>query len=53
MRKILFLLITCMSIATITHAQKVLTVHKSDRTTETYNTSAIDSIKFNSWKKEY
>lgn len=46
MKKIIFLLICSLSIITILFAQKVLTVYKSDGSTENYNTSAIDSIKF-------
>jgi uncharacterized Fe-S center protein len=46
MKKTIFLIIACLSIITIIYAQKILTVHKIDRTVDTYNTSAIDSIRF-------
>jgi uncharacterized Fe-S center protein len=46
MRKTIVLLITCLSIATIIFAQKILTIHKTNQSVETHNTSSIDSIKF-------
>jgi uncharacterized Fe-S center protein len=35
-----------MSIATIIFAQKIITVHKADQTTETFNSADVDSIRF-------
>lgn len=35
-----------MSIATIIFAQKIITVHKADQTTETFNSTDVDSIRF-------
>jgi uncharacterized Fe-S center protein len=46
MKKTAFLLITCLSIATVIFAQKILTVHKAGRTVETCTASSVDSIRF-------
>ena len=46
MRKTIILSLMCMSVATVTVAQKIITVNKTDRTAETFNSTDIDSIRF-------
>lgn len=46
MKKTIILSVICLSIAFIIFGQKVLTVHKINQTTQSFNSTAIDSIKF-------
>lgn len=46
MRKTILLSLACMSVAAVMFAQRIITVHQTDRTTETFNSTDIDSIRF-------
>ncbi|MDR1876093.1 MAG: aldo/keto reductase, partial [Flavobacteriaceae bacterium] len=46
MRKTILLSLVCMFVATVIFAQKIITVHKTDQTTETFNSTDVDSIQF-------
>lgn len=46
MRKTFILSLICLSIATIIFAQKIITVHKTNQTTESFNSAEVDSIRF-------
>lgn len=46
MRKTIILSLICLSIATYIFAEKIITVHKANQTTETFDTAEVDSIRF-------